>query len=123
MLNEVCIHGRLVADPEIRKTSAKKSVCNFVVAVDRDYTDDEGNRDTDFLDCVAWGASADFMEKYFKKGNLIVVTGSLAKRFWEDEDDARHYITEIVARNVYFGGSKPSEENKEKKNTKKTAKR
>lgn len=113
------IHGRLVADPEIRKTSSKKSVCNFVVAVDRDYTDDEGNRETDFLDVVAWGQTADFLEKYFTKGQLIIVTGSLTKRFWEDENDERHYVTEIVARNVYFGGSKPSEDSKPKSNVKK----
>ena len=123
MLNQVAIHGRLAADPEVRKTGNKKSVLNFAVAVDRDYTDDEGERGVDFLDVVAWGSVADFVEKYFKKGDLIVVTGSLQKRVWEDEDEQKHYVTEIVAQKIYFGGQKRSDETKEDKNTEKTKKR
>ena len=123
MLNVVAIHGRLTADPEVRQTGSKKSVLNFAVAVDRDYTDEDGERGTDFLDVVAWGSVADFIEKYFHKGDLIVVTGALQKRMWEDDEENRHYVTEIVAQKIYFGGSKRSDDNKEDKNTKKTKKR
>lgn len=122
MLNQVAINGRLTADPETRKTGAKKSVLNFCVAVERDYVDAGGERGADFLDVVAWGEAADFIEKYFAKGDLITVVGSLQKRYWEDDDDIRHYVTEIIAQKVYFGGPKRSD-NETDKNIKKTKKR
>lgn len=109
MLNTITIMGRMVRDPEIRKTGAGTSVLNFTLAVDRDYTDDNGDRETDFIDCVVWAHSADFVAKYFSKGDLMVVNGRLQLRDWEDDDGNRRRAAEIKVDNVYFGGGKRSE--------------
>lgn len=109
MLNTITIMGRMVRDPEIRKTGNGTSVLNFTLAVDRDYTDDNGDRETDFIDCVAWAHTADFVGKYFSKGDLIAVNGRLQLRDWEDDDGNRRRAAEIKVDNVYFGGSKRSE--------------
>lgn len=106
MLNTITIMGRMVRDPEIRKTGAGTSVVNFTLAVDRDYTDDNGDRETDFIDCVVWAHSADFVAKYFSKGDLMAVNGRLQLRDWEDDDGNRRRAAEIKVDNVYFGGGK-----------------
>ena len=106
MLNTITIMGRMVRDPEIRKTGNGTSVCNFTLAVERDYTDDNGDRETDFIDCVVWAHTADFVSKYFGKGDLMAVSGRLQLRDWEDNAGNRRRAAEIKVDNVYFGGGK-----------------
>jgi single-strand DNA-binding protein len=106
LLNHIIIMGRLTRDPEYRTTSANLSVVNFSVAVDRDLTGQGGEKETDFIDCVAWRKTAEFVTKYFTKGSLIVVSGRLQIRSWTDKDGNKRRTAEIVAANVYFGGSK-----------------
>lgn len=113
MLNTITIMGRMVRDPEIRKTGNGTSVLNFTLAVDRDYTDDNGDRETDFIDCVAWAHTADFVGKYFSKGDLMVVNGRLQLRVWDDDGNRRR-AAEIKVDNVYFGGSKCRESDEQK---------
>lgn len=108
MLNTITIMGRMVRDPEIRQTGTGTSVCNFTLAVDRDYTDENGDRDTDFIDCVVWAHTAEFVSKYFGKGDPMAVSGRLQIRDWEDDDGNRRRAAEIKVDNVYFGGSKRS---------------
>lgn len=108
MLNHIVIMGRLTRDPEYRTTSSNLSVANFSVAVDRDFSSQSGEKETDFIDCVAWRKTAEFVTKYFTKGSLIVVSGRLQIRSWADKDGNKRRTAEIVADNVYFGGSKNS---------------
>ena len=109
MLNHIDIMGRLTRDPEYRTTSTNLSVVNFSVAVDRDLPGQSGEKETDFIDCVAWRKTAEFVTKYFTKGSLIVVSGRLQIRSWTDNDGNKRRTAEIVANNVYFGGSKTSD--------------
>ena len=113
MLNHITIMGRLTRDPEYRTTPAGLSVANFSVAVDRDFPGQSGEKETDFIDCVAWRKTAEFVTKYFIKGSLIVVSGRLQVRSWLDKDGNKRRTAEIVADNVYFGGSKNSESNQQ----------
>ena len=102
MLNKAVIMGRLCADPALRHTESGKSVSNFTLAVDRDHNREE----TDFLDVVAWNGTADFVSKYFRKGQMAVVSGRLQTRKWEAKDGTNRTAFEIVADSVYFGESK-----------------
>ena len=106
MLNHIVIMGRLTRDPEYRTTGSNLSVCNFSVAVDRDFSGQSGEKETDFIDCVAWRKTAEFVTKYFVKGSMVVVSGSLQIRSWTDKDGNKRRTAEIVASNVYFGESK-----------------
>ena len=106
MLNHITIMGRLTRDPELRYTGSNTPVCSFTVAVDRDYADGDGTRHTDFIDCVAWKHTAEFVNKYFGKGSMIIVAGRLQLREWEDKDRNKRRSAEIIAGNVYFGESK-----------------
>lgn len=107
MLNRIDIMGRLTRDPEMRQTQSGTSVANFTLAVDRDVKDKtSGERQTDFIDCVAWGGRGDFVGKYFTKGSMAVVSGRLQLRDWTDKDGNKRRSAEIVADNVYFGGAK-----------------
>ena len=106
MLNHIVIMGRLTRDPEYRTTGSNLSVCNFSVAVDRDFSGQSGEKETDFIDCVAWRKTAEFVTKYFVKGSMVVVSGSLQIRSWTDKDGNKRRTAEIVASNVYFGASK-----------------
>ena len=106
MLNRIIIMGRLTRDPEYRVTPSGLTVINFSVAVDRDFSGQSGEKETDFIDCVAWRKTAEFVVKYFAKGSLIVVSGRLQIRTWKDKDGNNRRTAEIVADNVYFGGSK-----------------
>lgn len=109
MLNHIVIMGRLTRDPELRRTGTGKAVANFSVAVDRDFAGKEsGEKETDFIDCVAWQQAAEFVSKYFTKGRMIVVSGRLQIRPWKDKDGNPRRTAEIVADNVYFGDSKNS---------------
>ena len=107
MLNHIVIMGRLTRDPELRYTSSGLTVANFSVAVDRDYpSKDTGERETDFINCVAWRQTGEFVGKYFAKGSMIVVSGRLQIRKWTDDSGNNRTTAEVVAENVYFGESK-----------------
>ena len=109
MLNQITIMGRLTRDPELRYTQSNTPVATFRVAVDRDYTPrDGGERQTDFIDCVAWRSTGEFVSKYFQKGSMAVVSGRLQMREWTDKEGNRRTTAEVVADNVYFGESKRS---------------
>jgi single-strand DNA-binding protein len=104
MLNTITIMGRLTRDPELRRTGSGVAVTNFTVAVDRDFAPkDGGERETDFIDCVAWRQTGEFVSKYFSKGKLIVVHGRLEIRNWTDNDGNKRRSAEVNATNVYFG--------------------
>lgn len=107
MLNHIVLMGRLTRDPELRRTQAGKAVASFSLAVDRDYKSESGERETDFIDIVAWGNTADFVSKYFSKGRMAVVSGRLQIRSWTDNNGNKRRAAEVVADNVYFGDSKP----------------
>ena len=107
MLNHITIMGRLVRDPELRRTGSGIAVASFTVAVDRDFSGkDGGEKETDFIDCVAWRQTGEFVSKYFTKGRLIVVSGRLQIRGWTDKDGNKRRTAEVVADNCYFGDSK-----------------
>ena len=107
MLNHIVVMGRLTRDPELRYTQSQLPVAGFTVAVDRDYSGrDGGDKQTDFIDCVAWRHTAEFVSKYFNKGSMAVVSGRLQLRDWTDRDGNKRRSAEIVADNVYFGDSK-----------------
>lgn len=107
MLNKIIIMGRLTRDPELRRTGSGLAVASFSVAVDRDYPNkDTGERETDFINCVAWRQTGEFVNKWFSKGSMIVVSGRLQMRNWMDKDGNKRTTAEVVAENVYFGESK-----------------
>ena len=107
MLNHITIMGRLTRDVELRSTQSGVSVASFTVAVDRDFgARDSGERQTDFIDCVAWRQTGEFVSKYFRKGSMIVVSGRLQSRKWQDRDGNNRTSWEVNADNVYFGESR-----------------
>ena len=107
MLNHITIMGRLVRDPELRHTGSGIAVASFTLAVDRDFgPKDGGEKETDFIDCVAWRNTGEFVSKYFTKGRMAVVSGRLQIRKYTDKDGNNRRAAEIVADNVYFGDSK-----------------
>ena len=111
MLNHIVVMGRLVRDPELRRTGSGIAVASFSVAVDRDFGKNEnGERETDFIDCVAWRQTGEFVSKYLTKGRMAVVSGRLQIRNWTDKDGNKRRTAEIVADNVYFGDSKRDSE-------------
>ena len=109
MLNKVNLMGRLVADPELRRTQSGIPVCSFRIAVDRNFLN-SGTRETDFFDIVAWRSSAEFVSRYFTKGRMAVVDGRLQTRSWTDWEGKNRVNVEVVAESVYFGDSKPTAE-------------
>ena len=107
MLNHITIMGRLTRDPELRRTGSGIAVASFTLAVDRDFGGrDGGERETDFIDCVAWRQTGEFVSKYFTKGRMAVVSGRLQIRGWTDKDGNKRRSAEVVADNVYFGDSR-----------------
>lgn len=110
MLNHIVVMGRLTRDPELRKTAAGVSVTSFSVAVDRDFSQQDGQKETDFLDVVAWRNTAEFAAKYFLKGRMAVISGRLQIRNWEDKDGNKRRTAEILAENIYFGDSKKEDD-------------
>ena len=107
MLNHITIMGRLTRDPELRRTGSGIAVASFTLAVDRDFSPkDGGERETDFIDCVAWRQTGEFVSKYFTKGRMAVVSGRLQIRGWTDKEGNKRRSAEVVADNVYFGDSK-----------------
>lgn len=109
MINKVILMGRLTRDPELRHTGDGKPICNFSIAISNGYGEEQK---TDFINCVAWNKSAEFVEKYFTKGRMIIVIGRIQTRTWEGQDGKKNYVTEVVASEVSFGEKKrESEEN------------
>ena len=109
MLNHIVLMGRLTRDPELRRTQSGLPVASFSLAVDRDFTPrDGGEKQTDFIDIVAWRNTAEFVSKYFSKGSMAVVSGRLQIRDWQDNNGNKRRSAEVVADNVYFGESKKS---------------
>lgn len=107
MLNHIVIMGRLTRDPEMRRTASGTAVTSFSVAVERDFPNkDSGQKETDFIDCVAWRSTGEFVAKYFQKGSMAVVDGRLQIRGWTDNNGNKRRTAEIVANNVYFGSAK-----------------
>ena len=106
MLNKIVIQGRLTKDPELRRTQSGTAVASATVAVDRDFKNQDGSRDTDFIPIVAWKGTGEMLAKYFSKGRMILVEGRLQLRDWTDNDGNKRRTAEIVANSVYFGDSK-----------------
>ena len=111
MLNHITIMGRLTRDPELRRTGSGVAVASFTVAVDRDFTGrDGGQKEVDFIDCVAWRNTGEFVNSYFTKGRVIVVSGRLQIRSWTDKEGNKRRTAEVVADSVYFGDSNKKED-------------
>ena len=106
MLNRIVLMGRLTRDPELRRTGSGTAVASFSIAVDRDFKGQGGEKETDFIDIVAWRNTAEFVSKYFSKGRMAVVEGRLQIRDWKDKEGNNRRSAEVVADNVYFGDSK-----------------
>lgn len=107
MLNQISIQGRFARDPELRRTNSGKAVTSFAMACDRDFKNQQtGEKEVDFIECVAWSGTAEMVEKYFKKGQMAVVTGRLQIRSWEDKNGQKRRQAEILVSSVYFCGSK-----------------
>ena len=107
MLNHIVLMGRLTRDPELRRTGSGIPVASFSIAVDRDFTNSTtGEKETDFIDILAWRNTAEFVSKYFTKGRMAVVSGRLQIRSWTDKEGNKRRSAEVVADNVYFGDSK-----------------
>ena len=109
MLNKVVVMGRMVRNPELRRTNSGTAVASFTIACDRDFKSDGGEREADFIECVAWRNTAEFVSKYFTKGRMAVVSGRLQTRNWTSKEGNKRKATEIVAESVYFGDSKREE--------------
>ena len=115
MLNKIIIMGRLTIDPELRRTGSGTAVASFSLACDRDFKSQSGDKETDFIEVVAWKNTAEFVSKYFSKGRMAVVEGRLQIRDWTDKDGGKRRSAEVVADNVYFADSKRSESNDNQK--------
>lgn len=107
MINKVILMGRLTRDPEMRHTNSGTPVTTFSIAIDNGYGD---NKRTDFVNCLAWNKTAEFVTKYFTKGKMIIVIGRITTRSWETQDGKRAYATEVVAKEVSFGETKSSQQ-------------
>lgn len=105
MLNKILLQGRLTASPELKTTNSGKNVTSFSLAVERDFATN-GERETDFINIVAWGGTAEFASKYFTKGRMMLVEGRLQVRKYTTQDGGNRYVTEVVAEKVYFAGDK-----------------
>lgn len=109
MLNQISVQGRLTRDPELRRTNSGKAVTSFTLACDRDFKNQQtGEKEVDFIECVAWGGTAGMVEKYFRKGQMAVATGRLQLQKWTDKNGQKRRTAEVLVNNVYFCGSKES---------------
>lgn len=106
MLNRIVLMGRLTRDPELRRTQSGTAVTSFSIACDRDFKSQSGEKETDFIDIVAWRGTAEFVSKYFAKGRMAIVEGRLQIRDWTDNNGGKRRSAEVVADNIYFGDSK-----------------
>lgn len=109
MLNRIIIAGRMTADPELRRTQSGTAVASFTLAVDRDFKNQNGEKETDFINCVAWKGSAEFASNYFSKGRMAVVDGRLQMRDWTDKDGNKRRSFDVVVQSMYFCDSKKEE--------------
>ena len=109
MLNKIIVMGRMTKDPELRRTNSGKAVTSFTIACDRDFKDQSGQKATDFIDCVAFGNTAEFASKYFGKGRMAVVEGRLQLRDWTDQNGNKRRNAEVLADSMYFADSKTTE--------------
>ena len=108
-LNRITIMGRLTRDPELRRTQSGAPVTSFTMAVDRDFKSQSGDKETDFIDVVAWRQTAEFVARYFTKGRMAVVEGRLQIRDWQDNNGNKRRSAEVIADSIYFGDSKPQD--------------
>ena len=106
-LNRITIMGRLTRDPELRRTQSGSPVTSFTMAVDRDFKPQSGDKETDFIDVVAWRNTAEFAAKYFTKGRVAIASGRLQIRDWQDNNGNKRRSAEVVADSIYFGDTKP----------------
>ena len=106
MLNRIVLMGRLTRDPELRRTQSGTAVTSFSIACDRDFKSQGGEKETDFIDIVAWRGTAEFVSKYFTKGRMAIVEGRLQIRDWTDNNGSKRRSAEVIADNIYFGDSK-----------------
>ena len=106
MLNKAILMGRFTREPELRSTPQGVSTCSFTLAVDRNFVRQGEERKADFINCVAWRQTAEFISKYFAKGNLVAVEGSIQSRSWDDNEGKKHYVTEVLVNQAYFVESK-----------------
>ena len=106
MLNHIAIMGRLVRDPDLRHTTSGTPVASFRLAVERDFKGDGGEKESDFIDVIAWRSTGEFVSKYFRKGKMAVGSGRLQMRNWTDKDGGKRTSAEVVADNVYFGSAR-----------------
>lgn len=111
MLNRAVLMGRLTADPELRTTTGGRSVTSFTLACDRNFAKQGAERETDFIDIVSWGPTAEFVSKYFRKGQLVAVSGRIQTRKWKDRDDKNRVSVEIIADEVNFAEPKRTQSN------------
>ncbi len=109
-MNRAILMGRLVRQPELRQTQSGTDVCSFTLAIDRRFKNQNGERQTDFIPCVAWGKTAEFCAKYFSQGQRMAVVGSIQPRSWEDQEGNKRTTTEVIAEEVYFADSKRSDD-------------
>lgn len=105
-MNKAILMGRLTKEPELRATSNGVSVCTFTLAIERKFKDKSGNRLTDFIPCVTWRQQADFVSRYFSKGQRVAVIGSIQPRSYEDQSGQKRYITEVIVEEIYFADGK-----------------
>ena len=110
MLNRIVLMGRLTRDPELRRTQSGTAVVSFSIACDRDYAAQGAERETDFIDIVAWRGTAEFVEKYFSKGRMAIVSGSLESRKWEAKNGDKRISWEVRVESIYFGDSKKDDQ-------------
>jgi len=108
-MNKVILMGRLTRDPELKQTNSGVSLCNFTLAVDRSYKDRDGNKQTDFINCIAWRKTAEFTSKYFQKGDRMAVIGSWENRSWEDNEGNKKYVSECIVDEAHFADNKSSQ--------------
>jgi single-strand DNA-binding protein len=111
MLNTITMGGRICNELELKTTTTGKEVCSFTIACERDFKNQNGERQTDFVDVVTFGNTANFVSKYFAKGRMAIVDGRLQTRTWEDQNGNKRKAVEIIAENVYFGDSKTDNQN------------
>ena len=104
-MNKIFLMGRLTKNPELRRTGSGTAVTSFTMAVDRDFKSQSGEKETDFIDVVAWRSNAEFVAKYFAKGRMAIVEGRLQIREWKDAEGNKRRNAEVIADNVYFGDS------------------
>lgn len=109
MLNKVILMGRFTRDPELRSTPQGVSTCSFALAVDRNFTREGEERKADFINCVAWRGTAEFISKYFHKGSMVALEGSIQTRSWDDNEGKKRYATDVVVSQIYFAESKKDE--------------